>query len=149
MANLISTAQKAELQTAINHVHDTFVRAITVFKDSTVVTLAVTDDYAHAYRSQRKTSTNTTPSEFTINARIYYYPKGGETKELNLTSDDNIILQDPNAELRLKIAAADRTTFDDVELVIVDGFSFRIDSSPRPHGILGIQYYTYTLKAVQ
>jgi hypothetical protein len=151
--NLISDSERAIYEAAINDVHDTFSREITVLKDIKTPVSSLSDssdDFDFINNSNTGTEEFTySYSESTVTARIKYIDKqdkefalittlGGE--QLNLVQEFGII--------RIKVPVADCSTVDESSRLVIDSNHCKILFRDKPHGLFDAQYCTFYVQRI-
>ncbi len=147
MASLISPAQKAALQAVMVNIHDTFKRTLKAFKEGKQIVLSTNPSYSHIYK-QPLDNVVRQASQRDIEARIYYFPRKVGNETIGVTSQDNLKLEQPIDEVRLKISESDYNFVKDAERFIIDGNPFSKASEEHPNGLFGSGFYTLYLKRV-
>lgn len=145
--NLISTDEKSSYQIAMQGLHDTFSRDITLVKQvKTPREGESNEDDDYDFTQDHNTGTEEfviTESESTVKARIKYLEK--QEKEFALGGDKLNLTQDFGF-LRIKVRIEDSQSVIDATRIIVDGNSCHIFFRDRPHGMLDVQFATFYLQ---
>ena len=149
MASLLTSAQKTQYNDVMDDHHDTFARAVTVYKDAVVTVptpnISYNSMYGNAAASQPKVFTS---QSSTIHARIMY---GKEYNEQYI-SDDKLESQNkikiPEGQVRLKFKAEDYATMSEAKRVEFDSQKFAIDSDLRANGLFDVKFYTVFVRPV-
>lgn len=155
MANLISASELATYKSAINDMHDTFGRMITVWlKSEQVITIPTDDtqDDYDAFYDKKPGSSSTiiyTPRSVEVKARVKYLDKNDTEYALLIASTENKINVTQKFRFaRMKVNESDSHYVDEAEKVTIDGIDFNIISSSRPSGIVTLDYFTYYLQSI-
>lgn len=148
MASFIAPSQKISLQAVFNDLHDTFKRALKVFKEGKEVVISSNPNYSHIYKQPNLDNVQRTALERTIEARIFYFPRKLGSERVGVTSQDGLKTQQPTEEVRLKMSEDDYAFVKDAERFILDGAVYTKDSAIIPNGLFGTGFKTLLLKRV-
>lgn len=152
MSSLFNATEKAELDALINDVSDTFARPLVLIKSAEQVVVSDNPNHSFVF-SQAPTNsvTEVTPITGYFSGRIWYeqrqptdflkafgvgQSRGGDQLPNHLN----------NGMARLKLEPSGAAFMADTKRVQFDGFTFTIESTPRPHGLFTPKFYTYWLK---
>jgi hypothetical protein len=145
MANLVPDAQRTIYNAAMQDLHDTFKRSITVWRSSAEF-ITQTDSNYDAFSDAGIQNIVYTPESKTFQARIKYIDR--QEKEFGIiVGNEKIDLTQDFQLVRIKV---DQETFeymDDCEKVTIDGTDFIPITEPRPHGLLSPMFYTIYLRS--
>jgi hypothetical protein len=155
MANLITASELATYKSAINDMHDTFGRMITVWLKSaetiTIPTNDQQDDY-DAFYDNKVGSTSTivyTSKSVEIKARIKYLDKNDKEFGLAIASAENRINVTQEFKIiRIKVDEQGSNYVDKAEKLTIDGLDYGLISTSRPSGIVTLDYFTYYLQSL-
>jgi hypothetical protein len=149
MASLLTTAEKATCNNAMDDLHDTFARDVTVFKDATVTVSSPTQSYNTIYGNAGATTPITyTPQSSTVSARLLYGKNYTDDYFASSQSQSQLKIFLPEGEVRMIIKAADYSTLVEAKRIQFDNQKFAINSDFRAHGVFGVKFYTLYLKPV-
>lgn len=153
MASLLSDTEKAALVSDFKNVVDTFLRALTVYEEPEK-TIVVSDPNYNPYEAFNQNNLNitNTPRPVTVYGRILYdknqewsfmRPQGGNT-----VGEPAIKVKDTSnvRACRIKVDAAGHAILQRAKKYEIDGILFDRESEPRPHGLFGVDHYTYYFK---
>ena len=146
MASLITSAQKAAIQSALSEVHDTFARDIYVYIEKKVATRPSNLNYNPLYgrtKDDSKLSSQTTLVKHTVQARVSYAPNQGESiidagAQFNLTAS--------HGKVRIKVDSNGYEKVKDSTRIEIDDNLFIVDTDAKNVGPFSTQYYTVFLK---
>ena len=145
--NLISQAQRAALNAAIDDIHETFAREITVYKEASKVVIITDPNFNPLYDTgEGTTSYINTPVYKTFKARIQYEDDIGKRFWTDANVESQLKIDAVVGTVRIKIASEDYEYIKDAKRFDLDGKRFVLNSSFRPHGLFSNNYYTLYLK---
>ena len=147
MASLLTSAQKAALQSAFDSVHDTFARDIYIFKEAKNVTISTSPNYNPIY-GQNSNLPDTVTREVqsgVFQARILYNTDRAEPFVTAPQIDHQLKLKVPDGSVRIKLDKDGYEYIKKAKRVDFDGRRFSIESDVRPHGLFKPTYYTFFL----
>jgi hypothetical protein len=145
--SLLTQSQKDQLNAAFDDIHETFARDIVVYKEASQIVIITDPNFNPLYNTAgQNTSYVNTPIYRTFKARIFY--KDDFTKDYWTDSkvDGQFKMQTVTGSVRIKLRASDYEFIKDGIRFDIDGKRFVLISSLRPHGLIGVQYYTLYLK---
>lgn len=151
MASLLTDAQKAALATAFQDVVDTFSRALVVYHEPEKVIISSDVNYNRLNTvNQNAHNPQNVPIYRTIMARIWYAPKMTNPFAVySYTNNPQDKIKMADGMVRIKVKSDDFSFIGRAKRIELDGNLFDIDTVERPHGLFGVDYYTYWLKRVQ
>ena len=145
MPSLITDAQRQIYDAALQDQFDTFKRPFQLFVEANVATISTSVYYTRFGQHDQnaaidEANTPVTPQATTVMGCIYYATKqpwlfispdgiGHDAQQLKLNNSDGTV--------RIKVDATGYALMKDVKLVNLDGFQFQMDSTARPHGLVG------------
>lgn len=152
MSSLLTTAQQASYKIALNSVFDTFARPFLAYVEAQQVTISTDINWSRfGQHDQNVLSPPVTPQAYLLTGCIRYannqpydymgpYP-GAAAEQLKLRESDG--------KVRIKVEASGHAIMQQAKRVVLDGMPFEIESSPRPHGIVGQpDRWTYSLNRI-
>ena len=149
MASLLTTAEKTTCNDAMDDLHDTFARNVTVYKDAVITISTPSQSYNTIYGNAGATTPITyTPQSSTVSARILYGKNYPEDYFADSQSNSQLKIFLPEGKVRMILKAADYSTVSQAKRIEFDSQRFAIDSDFRAHGVFGVQFYTIYLKSV-
>ena len=149
MASLLTTAEKTTCNDAMDDLHDTFARNVTVYKDAVITVSTPNQSYNTIYGNAGATTPITyTPQSSTVSARILYGKNYPEDYFADSQSSSQLKIFLPEGKVRMILKAADYSTVSQAKRIEFDSQRFAIDSDFRAHGVFGAQFYTIYLKSV-
>lgn len=149
MASLLTAAEKTTCNNAMDDLHDTFARDVTVYKDAAVTVSSPSQSYNTIYGNAGATTPITyTPQSSTVSARILYGKNYTEDYFSSSQSNSQLKIFLPEGEVRMIIKAADYSTVSEAKRIQFDNQKFAVNSDFRAHGVFGVKFYTLYLKSV-
>jgi len=149
MASLLTDAEKATCNSAMDDLHDTFARDVTVFKDAIVTVSSPSQSYNTIYGNAGATTPITyTPQSSTVAVRILYGKDYTEDYFASSQSDSQLKVFLPEGQVRMILKAEDYDTVSEAKRIEFDSHKFAVDSDFRAHGVFGVKFYTIYLKSV-
>lgn len=159
MPSLITDAQRAIYDAALQNQFETFARPFLMYVEANVANISTSLTYSRFGQHDQNaaiTEDNTavTSQVYTVTGCIYYANK---QPWLEIAPDGDgfnrnaqqLKLRDSEGVVRIKVDATGYALMQGVKLVNLDGFDFQLDSTARPHGLLGSPTrWTYTLRKV-
>jgi hypothetical protein len=142
MASLLTNAQKTEISSVFDDLHDTFSREISIFVEGESVLIGIDDDYNDLY-DRRKDSSGSPPTleKHTAMARVKYF--GEHEKGAPIKSSD---AEFSYGDIRLKVNAAAHLLISSAKKIEVDGQLYRLRSGAARTGPFAAQYYVVYLQ---
>src|ERR1044072_4544621 len=145
MPSLISDAERASMEAALQSQFETFARPFQMFVEANVATISTSLTYSRFGQHDQNaaiTEDNTavTPQPYIVTGCIYYANKqpwieiapdgiNRDAQQLKIKESDGIV--------RIKVDATGQALLSQCKLVNLDGFNFQLNSNARPHGLLG------------
>ena len=149
MASLLTAAEKTTCNNAMDDLHDTFARDVTVYKDAAVTVSSPSQSYNTIYgNAGAPTPITYTPQSSTVSARILYGKNYTEDYFSSSQSNSQLKIFLPEGEVRMIIKAADYSTVSEAKRIQFDNQKFAVNSDFRAHGVFGVKFYTLYLKSV-
>ena len=148
MASLISDTNKADLQSTIMDVWDTFKRPIIIYKEPEKVIISTNPNYSRfGDNSQNQYNPPVTPQPITVYATILH------EKRQRLTyidaANSQIKVKNDEGQVRIKVDSTGYNVMVGAKNIELDGFQYRVNSSPRPHGLFTPSLWTFFLERAQ
>ncbi len=145
--SLISTSERAALNSVMDDIHETFAREITVYKEASKVVIITDPNFNPLYDTgEQTTSYVNTPVYKTFKVRIQYEDDIAKRYWSDAGMQSQIKLEAIVGTVRLKILSSDYDYIKDAKRFDVDGKRYVLNSSFRPHGLFDNKYYTMYLK---
>lgn len=143
MADLISADEVADVRGVMIDIHDSFSVPMTVIKMVKKTISTPVAGYNSLY-SRVNTTIVEEEQSFTVNVRKKFIANAGDDEYAT-----DIQNRFPDAALRIKILAADKSTVDGARSIIFQGQRYELSGQSIPISIFGnIDYYIYYLKNV-
>ena len=149
MGTLISAADKADMEGAIVDIHDTFKRAITIYKKEKEIFVATNPVFKSSYNALYSKLKNAPQTRDTVSrtetfARIQYRQEQEQQDEAGLAAQLNV--QFKIGELRIKLTKDAYTDFKFATKIEIDGIVWRIVTDASRSGLFSPQYYVLYLE---
>ena len=149
MADLVTSSDKSDMESAIEDIHDTFARNITIFKNKKEVLISTNPVFKSTYNAlynklKHAPTTRKHVSQYTVKARIQYRPLQDEEDEGGIGAQVNV--QFGIGELRLKLNAKAYTDLKFATKIEIDGILWRIVTDASRAGLFTPQYYVLYLE---
>lgn len=149
--DLISTQERESYEAAINDLHDSFARPITVITQTKTPQSGLSDsDDDYDFTQGENTGSEEfvyAQTETTIRARIKYIDKQDKEFALvNTLGGEQINLAIEFGIIRIKVLIADTQLVQEAASIIVDGNNCNILFRDRPHGLFAPKYHTFYLQ---
>ncbi len=149
MASLLTTAEKTTCNDAMDDLHDTFARNVTVYKDAVITVSTPSQSYNTIYGNAGATTPiSYTPQSSTVSARVLYGRDYSTDFFASSQSDSQLKIFLPEGQVRMIFKAADYSTVSQAKRIEFDSQKFAINSDLRAHGVFGVKFYTIFLKSV-
>jgi len=151
MSSYITDAIKAQYETVMQNMHDTFARPVLAYKDSRKVVISTNADYNYLYNNVRGDATKSIKNQVqfqTFEARILYEDKQRE-ELVDGAANSSMKVQRPVGEVRMKV---DKTGYDyikDSKRIEIDGALFYKATDVRRHGLFSPKFFTYYLRPTE
>lgn len=156
MASLLSPAQQTSARNAIRSVFDTFARPLTLYLEAQTVTISTDPNWSRFGQSdQQLLDPAVVPQVYTVTGCVMY----GEKQPFGYTTPygggavgdgTQLKIRDADGTVRIKFDASGYALMQGAKRVVLDGFTFDIDTTPRPHGVIGApDRWTYVLDKVE
>lgn len=151
--NLIPESERVVYRQAIDDVHDTFKRPITVWRKSAQTVTSENADY-DAFNDSSVSNVNYTTESKNFYARIKYIDKqdledelkagdpGIGSQTLAMTQAFQLVRIKVDREARDYIEGCEKINLDD------DNLDYTVWTIQRPHGVFEPTYYTYYLQSL-
>ncbi len=141
MADLLTTAEKNAIGDAFDDMHDTFARQITIYERKNEAFIATNATYNALYaRIKKAPNTRSKVTTTTLQARILYAQKQIEQELSSVSSQIDVPVS--KGLVRIKIPKAGYEILKKSTNIELDGFPFKIISTPAPIGPFTPKYYT-------
>ena len=145
MTDYLTAAQRTEYQNVFKNMHETFARAITIYKTKTGVFVATNSTYNALYsRLNNSTRSIKEVEKYDTTARIKYI--GTQPEELVNEFGAQVNVRFPEGTVRLKL---DKTGYDLIKTsgrIEIDGELFKIVSDPSKAGPFEVLFYVLYLQ---
>lgn len=142
MPSFLSAAEKAEMSSQFDNLHDTFGRNVVIYKAPERIDIITSDDYISAYRGYRQGANlqyDTIPVSGTFLMRVQWLDP---RKEENLPIENMV----PGQVCRLKMKKNAYDFLSGNQSFYVDGIACEMVGVPRFHGLFNVDFYTVYAK---
>ena len=154
--DLLSPAQKAAFDVAMGNQFDTFKRGFSIYVKAQTAVISTSPNYSRFGPHDQNAAISAvnpavTPQYQVVSGCILYGNKqpwtyinpggvnGDSTQQLKIRESDGIV--------RIKVEADGYAIMKDCKMVELDGFQFQLNSTARPHGLVGAPTrWTFTLE---
>jgi hypothetical protein len=144
MPSLIDDAEKNAEQTAMLDVFDTFKRPFVVYVEAEKVIINTNPNFSRfGNNAQNMTNPTVVPQPFTIYGVIKH--KEDQQYEYVGADDVQIKVKSAKGRCRIKVRIEDAQPLIRAKQFEIDGFQYKPDSTPRPHGLFTPALYTFYL----
>ena len=143
----ISAAQKSFINSAMDNIHETFSREITVIMNPTVVVISTSPTYNSFYKRDLDNTSYSelAPQSFTFKARISYV---SQTQGVFPGSELQQKIIYPSGTVKIKVQYDGYVKLKEARKVDLDGRRYSISSDYKPYGMFGPQYYSFLLSPI-
>jgi hypothetical protein len=150
MSNLISDLEKAIFSSAIDDLHDTLSRPITVWLKS-LTENTVLDSNFDAFYDKPSLNTSYTWVSGVFPARVKYLDKQDLDFSISFAArqQNQIELKQVFRVARIKVKKDAADYIDKCEKITLDGADFYVITSSNDHGLFSPNYFTYYLKSIE
>ena len=145
MASLLTTSEKADVQSALSDIHDTFARDIYIFVEE-ASTIPAELNFNPLYGRTKNTSqisSSISLTKYTYAARIYYESKQNE-ELVDGKGQMNLVASDGKVRIKVKSAAYEKIKI--CSRIEVDNNLYVVDGDPKIVGPFDAQFYSIYLK---
>lgn len=142
MPSFLSAAEKAEMSSQFDNLHETFGRNVVIYKTAERVDIITNDDYISAYRNYRQGASlqyDTIPVSGTFLMRVQWLDP---RKEENLPIENMV----PGQVCRLKMKKNAYDFLSGNQSFYVDNVACEMIGVPRFHGLFNVDFYTVYAK---
>lgn len=141
MPSLISAAEAASYQVALNDVFDTFARPFLLYLEAQTAVISTSMTYSRFGQHDQNAAINAdnvavTPQVYTVTGCILYN-KNQPWMDISPGDDGQLKLKESDGIVRIKVEEQGYQLLKDAKVVSLDGFNFQLNSNARPHGLLG------------
>ncbi len=152
MSSTLSPTQQAIAKGLIRNVFDTFKRPLSLYLEATTVTISTDPNWSKfGQHDQNVLDPVVKPNVYTVSGCILYGDKQpyGYTEPAARSNFNQLKIRDSDGTVRVKFDASGYALMQGVKRVVLDGFTFDVDSTPRPHGVVGApDRWTFTLSRI-
>jgi hypothetical protein len=143
----ISAAQKSFINSAMDNIHETFAREITVIMNPTLVVISTSPSYNHFYKRDLDNTSYSQlePQSFTFKARISYV---NQTQGVFPGAQLQQKIIYPSGTVKIKVQYDGYVKLKEARKVDLDGRRYSIASDYKPYGMFGPQYYSFLLSPI-
>ncbi len=144
MQSLLTAAQQADYRQAISSIFWTFARPFSLYVEANTAVISTSPTFSRfGFHDQNAAvgaaNPAVTPQVYQVTGCILY----GKDQPWPYISPDvgkdaqQLKLRDSDGKVRIKVEATGYALMQGVQTVVLDGFTFVKDSTPRPHSIVG------------
>ncbi len=145
MGSLLTTTEKAAINSAMSDMHDTFARDIYVYvKEASSVPVELNYNPLYGRRKNTaKISSENTLTQYTYSARILYR---NDQKEDIIDGNAQMNLIASEGEVRIKVKSAAYEKIKICSKIEIDNELYVVDGDAKVIGPFGAQFYSMSLK---
>lgn len=144
-------ATQSALELAISNVFTTFMRPFSLYVEAQKAYISTNpNDSRFGQHDQNTFHPTVTPQVYTVTGTIYYpnrQPWDYIAPE-NRSNYDQTKIRNQGGQVRIKVDGTGYALMQQVKLIQLDGFEFKLTSSARPHGVFTPQRWTLYLDKV-
>ncbi len=154
--SLLTNTEKASYDAALSSVFATFARPLTVYLEAATAVVNTNPDFAGMFGDASQNavgplSTPVTPQRYTVTGCVLYgnkqpweYVEPGSRANYQQNK-----IRESFGSVRLKVDTSGYALLKDANQVVLDGFTFQVVSTARPHGLVGMpNRYSFALQKV-
>jgi hypothetical protein len=144
--NLVNSDMRKKIRAALEDVHETFAREVTIFKRKTESFVASTSSTYNALYNRLKNEQKTLGkvTQLKVKARIDYIDRQEKANVSGINAQVNVTI--PDGSVRLKIDSAGHTALKTSQKVEIDGQLYELISDSAKTGPFSVQYYVMYFK---
>lgn len=146
--NLVGPITQAAVNQGAQDVFDTFKRPFSLYIEAQVVTISTSPAYSRfGQHDQNVFNPQVNPQVYTVYGTILYgNNQPWEFIEPQARANfQQTKLRNSQGLVRIKVDESGYALMQNCKLANLDGFNFTMTSNARPHGMFGIQRYTFWL----
>lgn len=143
MPSFLSEAEKLEMSSQFDNLHETFGRNVIIYRDPERIDIITTDDYISAYRDYRQ-GDNFNYDTVPVTGQFIMRVKWLDSKDADMIPGLENRLPGQVCRLKMKKEAYD--FLNGSQSFYVDNIACEILGVPRFHGLFGINFYTVYVK---
>lgn len=150
MANLISASLKTSVLSAIDNIHDSFARDITIINEVSNVSITEPNDEYNAFSDKKHPNITYSATETIITARIKYMDKAESESQLIFHGGAGGVggsapLNQNYGIIRIKVKTEYTDLVKNSTKIIVDGYDCQLDSNYTTISMVDINYAVFYL----
>ena len=151
MGTLVSSDEKAQMQSALMDVFDTFKRPFSIYVLPEKVVISTDPNYSRfGQRDQNVFNPEVEPIKYTLTG-VISHEKNQNLNFLGLNQgssdhESQIKVPMPEGRVRIKVDAFGLPILKKAQLLELDGENYEADATPRPHGLFTPNLYTFYFK---
>lgn len=151
--SLVSLSDAGDYQTAMQQLHATFARPITIYQTATQMVIATSPTHNFLYPDTPNNPNNTQVSDIVSSgvylARIHYAKEQKteiyENSELGANKVEQLNVKNKIGDVKIILDATGFAVAQTCTRVLFDSMVYQIRSDPRPHGVVGVYFYNLYL----
>ncbi len=144
--NLVNDGMRKRIRSALEDVHETFAREITIFKRKTETFVSSGSSTYNALYNRLKNEQKTLGkvTQLKVKARIDYIDRQEKSNVSGINAQVNVPI--PDGSVRLKIDSAGHAVLKTSTKVEIDGQLYELISDSAKTGPFSVQYYVMYFK---
>jgi len=151
MAGFISTIDESDYQSAMGLLHSTWAKPVIIYQLAQKTIINTNPNHNFVYSSgPNQTTTQNIVSSGIYNMRIHY-PSDDKLDTLrdgSVRAPQQINLRKKDYLVKLICSRDARALLENCEKIEFNEIVYQIESDPRPHGVVGYQFFNFYLKAI-
>ena len=152
MPSYLTPDEEADYRGAMTDLHDTFSRDIFIYQTAQKIVISTNPNHNFLYASgPNQTEVQTTVVKGSYRARIWY-PNEEELSNLvrsgGSQNSDQVNVEVKDYKVILVVDLTVKNILKSAEKVTFDDTVYQVVSDPRPHGVIGVQFYNIYLKGL-
>lgn len=147
-SSYITTAQKDQIESAFDNIHETFGRTITVISNPKMTVISSSSTFNSFYNRDKPTSPQNveyTENKQTFKARIKYV-NNSVIEAATSNSQYRLVL--PSGTVKIKVGQDGYAALKEAKKVEFDGRRYSIMSDHKAYGAFGPKYYSFLLSPI-
>lgn len=144
----ITSAQKEQINSIFDNVHETFARQITVYMNPEMVIMTASPTFNSLYSADVANAANKpsyTTKSYTFKARIHYM---SQEQSIFPGAEAQQRIVYPVGTIKIKVSADAFDYLKEARRIEFEGRRYSIVSDYKPFGIFGPKYYSFILSPI-
>lgn len=151
--SLVSPGDAADYQNAMQQLHTTFARPITIYQTATQMVIATSPTHNFLY-PDTPNNTNNTQVQDIVSSGVYlariHYAKEQKTElmansELAADRTEQLNIKNRIGDVKIILDVTGFAVAETCTRIFFDGNVYQVRSDSRPHGVVGVYFYNLYL----